>query len=273
MAMLGAAIAWGTAGVASAATQSVPPPVATPLPPGGFSAVVTTQTVGPAGGTVGPVAVNGAEVTIHIPAGAFPADVQITITAANLSDIPPAPGFRVVAGVGVGVSMNGAKYSGMFLKPITVDIASPNIDASSMASIWNGSAFVTDPASAVTAGMATITMDSDAAFIVQSPIAPKPAPVPGATTPVTGEPFLGEGILAGLLVLGGSYAIFTSRRRRVKAASTGPVQELPACQAAWSASKRMLQAAFASKGHHNRRRKQCTGRERDLAWQAQLSEY
>ena len=63
MVMLGAAIAWGTAGVASASTagsQSVPPPVASPLPPGGFSTIVTTQTVGPAGGTVGPVDVAGA---------------------------------------------------------------------------------------------------------------------------------------------------------------------------------------------------------------------
>jgi LPXTG-motif cell wall-anchored protein len=71
--------------------------------------------------------------------------------------------------------------------------------------------------------MASITMDSDAAFMVQSPIV-KMAPVPSATAPVTGEPFLGEGILAGLLLLGGTGAIFTSRRRRVKAASAGPAR-------------------------------------------------
>ena len=72
---------------------------------------------------------------------------------------------------------------------------------------------MTDPSSTVTAGMATISMDSDAAFIVRSPIAAKPAPVPSATSPVTGEPFLGEGILAGLLVLGGTGGIVLSRRQ------------------------------------------------------------
>src|ERR1700685_1914347 len=55
MAMLGAAVALGTAGVASASTagrQSVPPPVTTPMPPGGFTAVVTSMPITPAGGTV-----------------------------------------------------------------------------------------------------------------------------------------------------------------------------------------------------------------------------
>jgi hypothetical protein len=228
--MLGAAIAWGTAGVASASTagsQSVPPPVASPLPPGGFSTIVTTQTVGPAGGTVGPVDVAGAEVTVHIPAGAFPADVQIVITAPDLGAVPPAPGFMVVAGVGIGVSINGTKYQGTFLKPITIDVASPKIDASSEVGVWTGSAFVLDSSSTLIAGLASITMDSDAAFIVQSPTSEKEEPVPGATAPVTGEPFLGEGIVAGLLVLGGTGAIFMSRRQRVKAASTGPAQKLP----------------------------------------------
>jgi hypothetical protein len=226
MIMLGAAVAWGTAGVASAATagnQSVPPPVAIPLPPGGFSAVVTSETIGPAGGTIGPVDVDGALVTVHIPAGAFPMDVQIVITAPDLGAVPPSPGFMVVAGVGIGVSINGAKYQGTFLKPITVDIASPRITASSVVGVWTGSAFVTDGGATLTAGMASFTMDSDAAFIVQSPTA-HIAPVPGATAPVTGEPFLGEGILAGLLLLGGTGAVFASRRRRVKAAPTGPAQ-------------------------------------------------
>jgi len=230
MVMLGAAFAWGTAGVASAATagrQSVPPPVATPLPPGGFSTIITTQTIGPGGGTIGPVTVAGAEVTVHIPAGAFSSNVEIVITAPDLAAVPPTTGFVVVAGVGVGVSVGGTKYSGTFLKPITIDIASSKITASSMVGTWNGSAFVTDPNSTVTAGMASISMDSDAAFIVQASTA-KAAPVPGATSPVTGEPFLGEGILAGLLVLGGAGALFTSRRRHVKAASTAPAQELPA---------------------------------------------
>jgi hypothetical protein len=172
--------------------------------------------------------------------------VEIVITAPDLAAVPPTTGFVVVAGVGVGVSVNGTKYAGTFLKPITIDVASSRITASSEVGTWNGSAFVTDANSTVTAGMASISMDSDAAFIVQAPTA-KAAPVPGATSPVTGEPFLGEGILAGLLVLGGTGVLFTSRRRRVKAASAAPVQELPALRAAWGISSRMAQAADNNK--------------------------
>jgi hypothetical protein len=228
MVMLGAAVAWGTAGVASASTaarQSVPPPVTTPLPPGGFTAVVTSQNVGPAGAIIGPVDVDGAAVTIFIPAGAFPVDVQVDVTSPDLAAIHPTRGFMVVAGVGVGVSVDGAPYPVAFLKPITIVIRSPRINASSMVGTWNGAGFVTDTSSMVSAGKASITMGSDPAFIVESPIGEEEEPVPSATSPVTGEPFLGEGILAGLLVLGGTGGIALSRRRRVKAASAGPAQE------------------------------------------------
>jgi hypothetical protein len=216
MAMLGAAIAWGTAGVAMASTagrQSVPPPITTPAPPGGFTAVVTTQTITPAGGTVGPLMVAGAEVTIHVPAGAFPEDVQLTVTAPDLSDIPPTPGYKVVAGVGAEITLNGAHYPGTFLKPVTVTITSPKITASSQVMVWNGSSFVMDPNSTTMAGSASVSFDSDPAFAVESPTA-STTPVPGATSPVTGEPFLGEGILAGVLVLGGAGGLVMSRRRR-----------------------------------------------------------
>lgn len=231
MAMLAGAVAWGTAGVAMASTagrQSVPPPITTPAPPGGFTAVVTTQTITPAGGTVGPIMVAGAEVTVHVPAGAFSQDVQLTITAPDLSDIPAAPGFTIVAGVGAEITLNGAHYPGTFGAPVTITIASPRITASSQVVVWNGSSFVNDPNSTTMAGSASISFDSDPAFAVESPTSSKTAPVPGATSPVTGEPFLGEGLLAGLLVLGGTGGLVMSRRRRVTAISEGPDQELPA---------------------------------------------
>jgi hypothetical protein len=216
MAMLGAAVAWGTAGVAMASTagrQSVPPPITTPAPPGGFSAVVTTQTITPAGGTVGPVMVAGADVLVHVPTGAFSQPVQLTITAPDLAHIPPTPGYKVVAGVGAEVTLNGAHYPGTFAKPVIVIISSPKITASSQVMVWNGSSFVMDPNSTTTAGTAGVGFDSDPAFAVESPTTPT-TPVPGATSPVTGEPFLGEGILAGVLVLGGTGGLVLSRRRR-----------------------------------------------------------
>ena len=214
---------------------------------------------------------DGAEVTIHVPPGAFPADVQIVITAPDLAAVPRTRGFTVVAGVGVGVSIDGVPYPGMFLKAITVDISSPKIDASSMVGTWNGSAFVTDPSSAVSAGMATISMDNDAAFIVQSPLAPRPAPVPSATTPVTGEPFLGEGILAGLLVLGGTGGIALSRRRRVNAGSAAPARGVIATEGGLGISPRMPQAVFASKRRQAARGNQCSDQERGLALPARSS--
>ena len=230
--MLGAAVAWGSAGVALASTagrQSVPPPIPAPAPPpGGFTALVTTVTITPAGGVIGPLMVDGAEVTIHVPAAAFPEDVQVTVTAPDLSGITPTPGFTVVAGVGVEITLNGAPYPGTFLLPVTVTITSPRITASSEVVVWNGSSFVNDPNSTTMAGSASVSFDSDPAFAVETPTASRTAPVPGATAPVTGEPFLGEGILAGLLVLGGTGGLVMSRRRRVKTASGVPDQELPA---------------------------------------------
>jgi hypothetical protein len=185
----------------------------------------------------------------------------------------------VVAGVGVEVTLNGAPYPGPFLKPITIDIASPKIDASSVVGIWNGSAFVTDANSTVSAGQVSISMDSDPAFIVQSPTAPKGATVPSATAPVTGEPFLGEGILAGLLVLGGTGAIFTNRRRRVKAVSTGAAQELPVREERWGhlaadapACPRQVNGDTGPrKQPQDRRGSKCTGQEHDLVRPARSS--
>jgi hypothetical protein len=242
MVILGAAVAFGTAGVASASTagrQSVPPPVTTPTPPGGFTAVVTTVTITPAGGIVGPVTVDGASVAVHVPAGAFPSDVQVTITEPHLAAIMPMPGFHVVAGAGVGVSLNGSPYPGTFLKPVTVTFSSPMITPASAVVVWNGSAFVTDPSSTAMAGGASVSFDTDPAFAVESPNTSAVMPVPGATAPTTGEPFLGEGILAGVLLLAGSAAVAMSRRRRAKAAPTGPAQELPALEEAGGIPSRM----------------------------------
>ena len=227
MFMLGTVVAWGAAGVALASTagrQSVPPPVTTPAPPGGFTEVVTTVTITPAGGVVGPVTVDGARVTVYVPAGAFPADVKLTITEPHLPAITPTPGFTVTAGAGIQVTLNGSPYPGTFLKPVTVTFTSPNITASSQVVVWNGSSFVIDPDSTVTAGSASVSFDTDPAFTVQSPNASAAAPVPGATAPTTGEPFLGEGLLAGVLVLGGTGGLVVSRRRRIRAGSTEPAQ-------------------------------------------------
>jgi hypothetical protein len=193
--------------------------VTAPAPPGGFTAVVTTVTVGPGGGTIGPLTVDGATLTITVPAGAFSSPVQVTVTAPDLAAIPPQSGHTVVAGAGITVGLNGAVFPGTFLKPITATFGSPKITAASDVTVWNGSAFVTDPNSSDSAGSASVSFDSDPDFAVQTPVSSEEEPVPSATVPVTGVPVLGEGIAAGSLILGGAGAIAASRRRRARASA------------------------------------------------------
>jgi hypothetical protein len=223
IALLSAAAVCAPAGTALAATSSGsqygPPGVTTPAPEGGFTTIVTTVTIGPEGGTIGPIAVDGVELTITVPDGAFASPVQITVTAPDLATIPPMTGTTVTAGAGITVSQNGALYPGTFLAPITATFASPHITAGSVVTVWNGSSFVTDPSSTSTAGTASVSFDSDPDFAVMTPVTTPPKRVPGATAPVTGVPVLGEGLLAGGLILGGAGGIAASRRRRARASS------------------------------------------------------
>ena len=128
IALIGAASVCGTAGIAAAAATAYgPPPPATSVPPGGFTAVITTVSVGPAGGTIGPVSVNGVDLTVTVPRGAFPSVVQITVTAPDLSLITPPAGITVVAGAGIQVTLNGAPYPGTFLSAVTATFRSSKI--------------------------------------------------------------------------------------------------------------------------------------------------
>jgi len=164
------------------------------------------------------VSVGGVSATLIIPAGAFPVSVQITLTAPNITLVGSAgtAGYRAVAGVGVQVQENGSPYPGTFLKPLTVTIRSSSITTSSVVMVWNGKAFVTDTASTITTGVATVSFDTDPDFAALSPSVVSAA-IPGATRAVTGKPFIGEGILAGVLVLLGASGLGVGWRRRVRA--------------------------------------------------------
>jgi hypothetical protein len=194
--------------------------VTTPAPPGGFTAVVTTVAIGPAGGTIGPVSVDGADLIVNVPAGTFPVGVTITVTAPDLTAITRPAGFIVVAGAGIEVNLDGSPYPGTFLNPINAIFQSPAIRVPGDVEVWNGTSFVTDPDSTTAPGVASVNFDTDPDFAVESPVSAKATPVPGATIPVTGKPLLGEGILAGALVLAGAGGVATSRRRRVRGLST-----------------------------------------------------
>jgi hypothetical protein len=220
IAVISAAFVAGSVRGAGAATTYGPAPAPVgAAPPGSFSDVITSQTIGPAGGTIGPVTVAGATVTLVIPAGAFLVSVQITITEADLFAVGSAgtAGYKAVVGVGIQVQENGAPYPGTFLKPISATIRSSSITSSSVVVVWNGTAFVAEPDSTVTAGSSVVSFDTDPDFAVLAPTGTTATTIPGATTPVTGKPFLGEGILAGLLVVLGVSGLAVGYRRWVRA--------------------------------------------------------
>jgi hypothetical protein len=180
---------------------------------------VTSQTIGAGGGRVGPVNVDGIPATLTVPAGAFRAAVQVTLTAPSLAGIGTGgmAGHHAVAGVGIQVEQHGATYAGTFLKPLTLTVSSSSITSACTVVVWNGAAFVAAGGTAG-AGAATVSFDHDPSFAVLAPASSATAPIVGATGPKTGEPFLGEGILAGVLLLLGMAGLgFVLRRRRVGA--------------------------------------------------------
>lgn len=142
MAGMGAVLALASSSLALAAPGYGPPPP--PPVPGGYFSVVTSVTIGPVGGTIGPVGVDGVLVTLRVPRGAFPIPVQVTLTAPVVHDIGNA-GFRheqAFSGVGVLVQADGQTYSGQFLRPLDLTLASRRINASDLFVVWNGTRFV-----------------------------------------------------------------------------------------------------------------------------------
>jgi hypothetical protein len=203
----------------AAAAYGPPPPATGVAPPGSYSAVRTSQTITPAGGTIGPVVVDGATVTLVIPAGAFPVSVQITITGPNLFAVGDAgtAGYKAVAGVGIQAQENGSAYPGTFVKPLTLTIRSSSITSSSVGVVWNGTAFATETDTTVASGVAVVRFDTDPDFAVLSPLATTAAvPIPDATKSVTGKPFIGEGILACVLIVLGASGLAIGWRKRAR---------------------------------------------------------
>jgi hypothetical protein len=172
----GIALLMANSGVALAAYGPPPPPPGTV--PGGFSCVVTSLTVGPAGKLIGPIRLGGLEATIDIQRGTFPVAVQITITepfgvsggcqgGPGIGD----GGFRgdtAVGGVGILVQRNGSAYTGTFRRPITVRVTSSSIGPSSLVVVWNGTRFVLAPAD-LGGGSATIRVFASGDYAVLTP--------------------------------------------------------------------------------------------------------
>ena len=95
-------------------------------------------------------------------------------------------------------------------------VSCPNFHAAA-ASQRASTTFVTETDATVTSGVAVVRFDTDPDFAVLSPTKTmRRAPIPGATRPVTGKPLLGEGILAGALLMLGASGIVVGCRRRAR---------------------------------------------------------
>lgn len=188
-----------------------------PPAPGGtgaFATVVVAQTIGPAGGSVTAV-VDGATVVMTVPAGDFTSSVQAVISAGNLTQLTNTgiSGTPFLA-FAAQVDQNGAKLAGPFAHPITITVTDASITSSTTVYQQSGTTYVASSGWTVSSGTASGGFTVDPDYVFANPAATG-APIPGATTAVTGKPFLGEGLAAFGLV--GVAGLGTWKLRRSRA--------------------------------------------------------
>ena len=170
-------LAWKLAGTAtcgasllvagqSAALASYGPPGPNPLTTGGYYCIVTSQSVGTGGTTIGPLKLGDAKVTVTIGSGAFPVGVQITVTEPHSKSggCTTDPGkdqfggpMQPAASVGVLVQHNGSPYQGTENKPLVIKVTSKAITAHSQVETWQGRQFAPASRAVVHSGAVKIT--------------------------------------------------------------------------------------------------------------------
>jgi hypothetical protein len=152
----------GGPGTALAAYGPPPPPTGEPPVPGGFTEVVTSQTVGEAGKLITHLNLDGLDGSLYIPPGDFTTEVQVTITEPLLKESISTTaysslrgecgtgagigdaGFRgwcAIGGAGIIVQINGVDDTARFRKPMILTFDwKPRID--DIVVRWNGRHFV-----------------------------------------------------------------------------------------------------------------------------------
>lgn len=186
-------------------------PVSTSVP-GGYTSVVTTETLQPSttAQTVS-VTVAHSAAQLTVPGEAFSKPVQIVITAPDLASITTAlsslhlAGYQAIAGLGVGVdAASGLPLTGTFGHALTITVHNAAIQVGDKVVEWNQKGtFSTVSAASVQTGVATWGFSSDPAFAIVAP----PHTVAGATSPVTGEPFAVVGGLGAIAVGAGAVLL------------------------------------------------------------------
>lgn len=209
LAVVGALLV-GAPAMAASSGYGPAAPVSTSVP-GGYTSVVTTQTLGPSttSQTVSATVAHSATQLV-VPAGTFSQPVQLVITAPNLTNISTSlaslhlPGYQAIAGLGVGVdTSNGQPLPGTFGHPVTITVHNSAIHPGDKVVEWNqhGTFSMLTNAS-VQNGVATWPFSSDPAFAIVAPS----QTVGQATSPVTGKPFAAVGAL-GVIALGAGIVL------------------------------------------------------------------
>lgn len=176
-----AALVMASSGSAHAAVRYGFPPPGAPVP-GGYSQVCTSQTIGPAGGRIGPLWCAGSLDTLRVPPGALPFRLQFTVTAADLDDIGDAgfPGYRAVAGAGIRITRGGAEYHRLLSKPARLTMRAPWISCANTVVAWFGTRWVKWQGAVDRLGRASVSFaQSDPDFAVLDRIGCQ-APAAGA---------------------------------------------------------------------------------------------
>ncbi len=220
--MVGAAAAGITlvagSGVALAAGSGygAPPEVGTST--GAFYSVVSITDISGAAGGHATATIQGASVTLDVPPGELSGTVQAVFSSGDLAAIGTGGfGGRSVTAFGIQLDQDGHKLPGPFSPPLTVTVTDSAITSSSVVYLESGTSFVRAAGWTTSAGKATGTITTDPGFLVDTPapaVTPIGVAIPGATTAVTGKPFLGEGLLAAALAAIGGFGAFRWRRQR-----------------------------------------------------------
>jgi hypothetical protein len=157
---------------ADADTVYGPPPPPIPVP-GGYFQVVTSQTIGTAGGTIGPLSAGNVTAGLVISGRSFTTPLQVTITEPDVAAIGDG-GRRnhlAIGGVGVVIQNNGAPFVGFFHEPLILTLSSPQLSPGDIVVVWNGRRFVPVPDATVHHHTVTIRIFSPGSqfFAILSP--------------------------------------------------------------------------------------------------------
>lgn len=194
-----------------------PPPTAPPPPPPTTCPtgnVVSSTAIGPGGGTVSGT-VDGSTVTVSVPPGAFPDGATVAILDTSSTAVAPT-GDTLVLAFGIAFCVDGTKFTGTFSPPATVTVTNPAIRPGQTFYQQTGTTLTPVPGVTISNGSLSFSVSTDPDYVLVASITTNATVIPGATSVVTGKPFLLEGLVGGALVLAGGLLLALFVRVRLR---------------------------------------------------------